>query len=203
MILRWFSRVWCAISRARAPIVLMGLTYLVSVAVGISMVSMQNGFALRFRDKLIRDANATSQTLKSFSSGHRFRAAVLDCGANVFLGAIPNTVGGLAIVLPYPMAAFRGWVGGVVSVNNKHRSRLANLNQAVYYLGVLLLQIIAYTLAGGAGVKLGVRTYRAWNDRSVAKWWFMPKDAARDVLWIYSAAAPLFLIASMVEFLAA
>jgi len=167
------------------------------------MVSSQNGFALRFRDKLIRDANATSPITKSLSSGNRLRAAVLVWGAYLFLGAIPNTVGGLAIVPPYPMAAFRGWVGGVVSVNNKHRSRLANLNQAVYYLGVLLLQIVPYTLAGGAGVKLGQRTYRAWNDKSIAKWWFMPEDAAQDVLWIYSVVAPLFLIASMVEFLAA
>jgi hypothetical protein len=100
------------------------------------------------------------------------------------------------------MAAFRGWVGGVVSVDDRHHSRLINRRQAIYYLVVLLLQLIPYSLAGGAGVKLGLRSYHTWGHRETRRWWTLPRDATLDVLWIYSLIVPLFLVASLVEFLA-
>jgi hypothetical protein len=167
------------------------------------MVAAHDNFAFRFRDKLISNASATSDTLKSLKSGHRLRAAFLDFAGNLLLGAAPNTAAGLSVVLPFPMAAFRGWVGGVVSADNNHESRLAHLKPAIYYLTILILQLVPYTLAAGAGVQLGLRSYRSWDDPAIKRWWFLPRTAAIDVLWIYSLVVPLFLLASLVEFAAA
>ncbi len=166
------------------------------------MVSVHNRFALDFRDKLVGDASANSRTLQALDSGHHLRAAFLDFGGNLFLGAVPETAAGMGIVMPYPMAAYRGWVGGVVSVDGQHRSRLAQPKSASYYLGVLLLQLLPYSLAGGAGVSLGLSFYRTWNRPGIRRWWFLPREASLDVLLIYCLVTPLFLIASLVEFLA-
>ncbi len=84
---------------------------------------------------------------------------------------MPNTVGGLAVVIPYPVIAYRGWIGGIVSVNNAHISRLVEPNQAFYYLSVLTLQIIPYSLAGGAGVNLGLAYLRPKRYSGEKKWW--------------------------------
>jgi len=196
------SQVSAAVSRARWPIVLMALTYLLAVLTGIGMVSAQNKFALGYRDKLVSDAAAHSRVLNWHYSGHHLQAALLDFAGNLGLGAIPNTIAGLSVVLPFPMAVFRGWVGGVVSVDERHHSRLAELREAIYYLVVIVLQLIPYSLAGGAGVRLGLRFYSTWGHRDVARWWVLPRDATLDVLWIYSVVVPLFLLASLVEFLA-
>jgi hypothetical protein len=37
-------------------------------------------------------------------------AALLDFERNLLLGAVTQTVGRLAVILPYPTAAYRGWV---------------------------------------------------------------------------------------------
>ena len=197
------SQVSEAVSRARNPIVLMGVTYLLAVLTGIGMVSVRNKFALGYRDKLVSGAVAHSRVLNSQYSGHYLQAALLDFAGNLGLGAVPNTIAGLSVVLPFPMAAFRGWVGGVVSVDERHHSRLADRREVIYYLVVIVLQLIPYSLAGGAGVRLGLRFYSTWGHREVARWWILPRDGTVDVLWIYSVVVPLFLLASLVEFLAA
>ncbi len=198
----WVFEVSEAISRARGPISLMALTYLLAVLTGMGMVGAQNKFALDYRDKLISDATAHSRVLKSQNSGHHLRATLLDFAGNLGLGAVPETIAGLSVVFPFPMAAFRGWVGGVVSVDQRHHSRLTEFREAIYYLVVMVLQLIPYSLAGGAGVRLGLRCYSTWGRSGVRRWWFLPRDAALDVLWIYSLVVPLFLVASLVEFLA-
>jgi hypothetical protein len=144
-----------ALGRARAPILWIGSTYLLSAAVGAGMVHAHNGFALRYRDNMVGNAQKTAVG-KAMNHGMPLRAALGDFMGNLFLGAVPSTVMGLSVVMPFPWVAFRGWVGGIVSVDGEHISRLRDNGERVYYLGILLLQLIPYTLAGGTGVRLGL-----------------------------------------------
>ena len=109
-----------ALARSRIPIELLGLTYALSLLVGIGMVQMGNGFALHARDRIVARAHAADPSAIAYARGSRWRAAMLDASRNLGLGAIPETVGGLGIFLPYPAAAYRGWVGGIVSVGSTH-----------------------------------------------------------------------------------
>ena len=135
-------------------------------------------------------------------SGQPLLAALSDFGSNLLLGAVPNTLEGLGVIIPYPLAAYRGWVGGIVSVDGNHASRLAQPGEAVYYLVTLLLQLIPYSLAGGAGVHLGLAYYRAHSRPQGPKWYILPRPELLDVARIYVLVVPLFLIASLWEFLA-
>ena len=122
--------------------------------------------------------------------------------SNLFLDAVPSTIGGLGVIFPYPLAAYRGWVGGIVSVDEHHASRFAQSGNAIYYLITLVLQLIPYSLAGGAGVHLGLAYYRIHSGSQAAKWYELPQPALLDVARIYLLVVPLFLIASLWEFLA-
>ena len=190
-----------ALSRARAAIFSVALTYVLSVATGIGMAHAGNRFALSQRDNLVSRAMQKDPAAIAYQRGNRLGAALLDFGRNLFLGGVPQTVGGLAIVLPYPVAAYRGWVGGIVSVDRRHASRLARRRAAAYYFIVLLLQLVPYSLAGGAGVNLGLAYLRSRHEGGVERWLGLPKEALRDVLRIYLLVVPLFLIASLWEFL--
>ena len=203
VLIQWFLHVRRALARTLIPTVTMGATYFLSVTVGIVMVNAHSRFALDYRDKLISRAEAGSQTLKLLQSGSHVEAALLDFGGNLVLGAVPSTVAGMGVVTAYPMAAFRGWVGGVVSVDDSHHSRLAHARSAAYYLLVLFLQLLPYSLAGGAGVSLGLSVYQTWKRPGIERLWFLPREATTDALWVYSIVVPLFLVASLVEFLAA
>ena len=134
----------------------------------------------------------------------RLKAALFDFGGNLLTGAIPNTIEGIAVIMPYPFVAFRGWVGGIVSVgtDKNHTSRLADPGEGSYYLLTLILQLIPYSLAGGAGVNLGMARFRPRSFYQGIKWWGFPKEAILDVFRIYVFVVPLFLIASLWEFLA-
>jgi hypothetical protein len=68
-------------------------------------------------------------------------------------------IGGYGVPAGYCIAGYRGWVGGVVSVDDAHHSRLRTPYEAFYYLTTLVLQLIPYTLTGGAGVNLGIATF--------------------------------------------
>jgi uncharacterized membrane protein SpoIIM required for sporulation len=190
-----------ALRRARLPIVTFLLVYCIAVIVGIRMVHSGSDFALSFRDDLIARAQ-TSQILQSYHGGSRFKAALLDFGENLFV-ASANTISGLSILVPYPIAAFRGWVVGIVSVDSTHASRLVDSRDAFYYLSTVFLQMIPYSLAGGAGVHLGLSYIFPKPYYEGEKWLRLPKEAIRDVLWIYALVVPLFLIASLWEFLSA
>jgi hypothetical protein len=196
--------VLAALRRARAPIVWIGLTYLLSVSVGAGMVHAHNAFALRYRDDLVGSAQQ-GNVLRAMNRGLPVRAAMADFTGNLFLGAAPSTVMGLSVVMPFPWVAFRGWVGGIVSVDGEHKSRLRDGHERLYYLGVLLLQLIPYTLAGGAGVRLGMALLfpkGRWGYAGSVRWVGLPAEGARDVGRIYLLVVPLFLVASLVEFLA-
>ncbi len=198
------SSILPALKRARLPILTIALTYLVSVLVGIGMVHTGFAFAINTRDQIVNRAyQGSDPTINALQSGKRLQAALSDFSRNLLVGAVPNTIGGLGVIFPYPVVAYRGWVGGIVSIDQNHASRLAQPGEALYYLVTLLLQLIPYSLAGGAGVRLGLSYYRSYNNRQVAKWLGMPREALLDVARIYILIVPLFLIASLWEFLLA
>jgi hypothetical protein len=162
------------------------------------MVHSQNHFALAHRDKLVGAAQQ-SKILTQLSIGHPFRAATLDFAGNLVAG-ISSTVSGFCVPLAYPMAAYRGWVGGIVSIDGEHKSRFAHAKTALYYVVVLFMQILPYSLAGGAGINVGISLFRASVRYSGPRWWIFPLEPLHDAARIYMLVVPLFLIASLVEF---
>src|SRR6476469_6969899 len=111
-----------ALRRARTPILWIGFTHLLGVVVGIGMVHAHNGFALRSRDDLVGRAIKSDPIMISMSQGHPLRAAFADFAGNLIVGAAPSTVMGLSVVMPFPWVAYRGWIGGIVSVDDAHIS---------------------------------------------------------------------------------
>jgi hypothetical protein len=186
--------------RARGPTLAVACVYVLSVTVGAVMVHSGNTFALGYGDRLVERAHAADPASLALASGQRFQAAAWDFGRNLLLGAVPETVGGLAIVLPYLAAGYRGWIGGIVSVDRTHISRFRGPAERRYYLVTMVLQLIPYSLAGGAGVSLGLAYLRGCRPGS--RWLGLPRAAVQDVLRIYLVVVPLFAIASAWEFLA-
>lgn len=197
--------IFAALRRAWIPTVWVGATYLAGAVVGGVLVHAHNAFALHMRDALVQQAQRADPAARALNQHAPWRAAVADFLGNLLLGAVPTTMLGLAVVLPFPLVAFRGWVGGIVSVGGDHASRLANPHEAAYYVTVMVLQILPYALTGGVGVRLGLGLLfpkTRWGYESQEGWLGLPAEGVRDVLRVYAVAAPLFLIASLVEFLA-
>ena len=191
-----------ALFRCRLQVLSIFLTYVLSSAIGILMVHAGSHFALSQRDKIVGHANATEPAALSEQAGEHVTAAIQDFAANVFRGAIPQTLLGLGVIPPYVSAAYQGWVGGIVSVDGRHQSRLARLSTASYYLTVLLLQFIPFSLAIGAGVRAGLDLY--FHNASVGwKLWQYkaPRSTLEGLAACYIVAVPLFLLASVVEYL--
>ena len=196
------SNILRAVRRARFEILTMGLVYFLTVLAGAVMIHEGSRPALNYRDKLVRKAIGNDRASIAYAKGKRLEAALWDFGQNLLRGAVPQTITGLTVVSPYAFAAYRGWVGGIVSVDGKHRSRLRESKSAAYYILTLLLQLIPYSLAGGIGVKLGLTYFRAdpaYKDSR--KVWGYPVEALRDVARVYALVVPLFLVASLWEFL--
>lgn len=189
-----------AIRRARIAILTIAATYVISVAAGIAMVSTGNAFALERRDEVVLSAQS-SEIIVANRGGDHIRAAVLDFAANLVLGGVTSTIFGLAVVGSYPIVAYRGWIGGIVSVDARHESRLADPGRATYYLVTLVLQLIPYSIAGGMGVYVGVDAWRALRRPRPGMWLGFSKDRLRDVALAYVIVTPLFLVASLWEFL--
>ena len=190
-----------AIRRARVAILSVAVMYLCSLAVGIAMVSTGSAFALERRDQIVGGAQS-SEILVADRRGDFLRAAGLDFASNLVLGGVTSTITGTTVIGSYPIIAYRGWVGGIVSVDARHESRLGDLRRATYYLVTLMLQLIPYSIAGGMGVHLGIAAWRAVRTPVPNTWLGLPKDRLRDVAFAYVVIAPLFLIASLWEFLA-
>ena len=114
---------------------------------------------------------------------------------------VAMAVTGLTVVSPFVLAAYRGAVGGVVSVDDNHVSRLRYPDQAIYYLSVVILQIIPYAMAGGAGVKLGLTYFRQGQGYEGDRWLGYPKEAIWDVVRILVLTIPFVLAANLWEFL--
>jgi uncharacterized membrane protein SpoIIM required for sporulation len=191
-----------AIQRAKWSILTIAATYFLSITVGIVMVHAGSPLALKSRDQIVNQANQQSRTMQAANQGNGFQAALLDFAGNLFAGAVPKTVSGLAIIFPYPLVAYQGWVGGIVSVRGDHSSRLNDPRSAFYYLLTLVMQVIPYSLAVGAGVNAGMAMFRPAEVYQGEKWLdLVPKEALRDIGRIYALVVPLFLLASLWEFL--
>ncbi|MFN7995175.1 MAG: hypothetical protein U0Q18_16320 [Bryobacteraceae bacterium] len=194
-----------ALRRARQPILWVGLAQILGVITGAVMVHSHNGFALHYADQLIGRASSSGPIADAMHTRRPVRAALIDFAGNLGVSAIPSTVMGLSVVLPLPVAAYRGWIGGIVSVDWHHESRLRPGPERTYYLIVMLMQIIPYTLATAAGIRLGlafVSPNGPYGYANGKRWAGLPAEGVRDVLRIYAIAVPLFLAASLVEFLA-
>ena len=187
-----------ALSRARFSILTMAAAYLLSCFAGAALIHHGSPFALRNRDNIVGAAQS-SAILTQLNVGHPLRAAALDFAGNLVAGTSSGLLG-LFPPMGYGAALLRGWVGGIVSVDGDHHSRLLSTRSGIYYLGVLLLQILPYSLVGGAGVNLGISLYRLTPHYSGPRRWSFPIEALRDALRIYVLTIPLFLIASLIEF---
>ena len=99
-----------ALGRARAPILWIGSTYLLSVAVGAGMVHAHNGFALRYGDNMVGNAQQ-SAVGKAMNHGMPLRAAMGDFAGNLFLGAVPIDHHGTLGCFAFPVGCISrlGW----------------------------------------------------------------------------------------------
>ena len=196
------ERVGLAIYRGRRFAASIFLTYVVSSAAGIAMVHAGNRFALARRDTIVHAAVTSDQTSIAYASGHRGVALVRDAAGNLLFAAVPQTLGGLGVALPYFSVAYQGWVGGIVSVDGNHRSRLRTPRTASYYVLVLLLQFIPFSLCIGAGVRCGVELYRHNTAIGWRFWQYrLPRQCMTDLGYAFAVAVPLFVAASAFEFL--
>lgn len=189
-----------ALRQVRFGIFIMAGIYALSLSSGMLMVHAGNRFALTFRDSLVARAHRADPAARADDAGAHGIAAVLDFSRNLGTAAVPETIGGLTLVIPMGLAAYRGWVGGVVSVDGAHRSRLRHLRSAVYYLVTLLIQLSAFTLAGGGGLHLGWAFLRQRGPFVGPSWFRLPKPALVDVGRLYLLIVPLFALGALWEF---
>jgi hypothetical protein len=161
-----------------------------------------NNFALTYRDKIVGHAMETDEASINYQKGNNFSAALIDFGGNLFFGAVPQTLMGFAIVIPYISASIQGWIGGIVSIDSAHESRFKNFKSTFYYFLVILLQFIPYSLAIGAGVKCGVDFYNINKSNGwLLKKYRVPRSSLVDLGFVYMLVVPLFFIASCFEFI--
>lgn len=196
------DRIGEAVRRCKFFALSIFLTYVLSSSVGIFMAHAGNSFALAQRDRIVRKAVTSDRATIAHRSGNQAAAIGADFGGNVLYAAIPQTVAGLGVILPYFSVAQQGWIGGIVSVDGTHRSRLQSVRATSYYFLVLLLQFVAFSLSIGAGVRCGVELYR----RNADVGWHLsrfrlPRQSFVDLGYVYAATVPIFFVASAFEFL--
>ena len=178
------------------------LTYCLACLIGILMSHQGNVFALSQRDKIVGAAVANDKASINYQSGNNFTAALYDCAGNLIFAAVPQTVLGFGIIIPYFSVVYQGWVGGIVSVDNSHQSRFKTVKGSAYYIIVLLLQFIPFSLSIGAGIKCGVDFYKHNSTVSWKIWDYRtPKLSLKNLGYVYVVAIPLFVVASCFEFL--
>ncbi len=195
------QRIALALRRARSAITIVAAFSICSLAVGAALATAGNGFALSQRDAIVSAAQKGDITA-AYRQDDRVKAALLDVGGNVGTSLIAS-VTGLSVVGPLPLVAYRGWVGGIVSVDAQHRSRLREPGTAAYYLITVALQQVPFILTSGAGMYLGLVAWRRRNDVSIRPLLTLriPGETVADVGWIWALALPLFIAASLFEFL--
>jgi hypothetical protein len=196
------DRIIEALLRCRLFALSIFLTYVLSSGVGIVMAHAGNTFALAQRDSIVHRAVTSDRASIAHQSGNHAAAIVADFRGNLFYAAIPQTVAGLGVILPYFSVARQGWVGGIVSVDRTHRSRFQSIRATSYYFLVLLLQFTAFSLSIGAGVRCGVELYRQNADVGWHVSRFrLPRESLVDLGCVYAVTVPLFFAASAFEFL--
>jgi uncharacterized membrane protein SpoIIM required for sporulation len=70
-----------------------------------------------------------------------------------------------------------------------------------YYGLVVALQLVGYTLSGGAGVNLGIARTRPRPEYKGSRLLDVPVEAIRDAAYIFILVIPIFAFASALEFL--
>jgi hypothetical protein len=195
-----FARVQLAIKRARLGLLLIGCAYATGLMVGIVSVHTGHQRSLAFRDRIVSKAQASSPILRYSSEGHLIAAAALDFGGNL-LGATLTAAAGWYAPAPFPLAIYRGWIGGTVSVDDNHRSRFRTMAGGFYYGLVAFLQLTGYILSGGAGVNLGLARTRPRPEYKGSRFLGVPLEAFRDAAYIFVLVIPIFAFASALEFL--
>jgi len=188
-----------AVRRAWLPIGTIALTYFVSFGIGIGMAHAGSGFALTRRDSLVRNGETHDQSAIAFQEGKRFKAIAIEFGRDCYRALI-KTVQGLTVIVPYPLAVQGGWYGGILSIDSNHLSQLRDPFNAIYYLCFEVLQIISSSLAAGAGVNLTLASLRSRPPYQGDRWFFVPKEAVRDLLRIYLLVVPLVFISAVWEY---
>jgi hypothetical protein len=194
------TQVLVALLRARSSIIAITWVHVVAVTVGIVMVHTGNEFALSYRDRLVAQAHATDPVSLAFQQGHPLRAVLIET-ARTQWACLATGLTGLTVISPVVLSGYRGWVGGIVSVDSSHISRLGELRQTIYYLSVVLLQLIPYSLAAGAGLNLGLTYFRPRAEYQGEKWIGYPKEAIWDFVRIFVLTIPFVVIANLWEFL--
>ena len=188
-----------AVRRAWLPIGTIALTYFLFLGIGIGMAHVGSEFALTRRDSLVRHGETHDQSAIAFQEGRRFKAIAIEFGRDCYR-ALLKTLQGLTIIVPYPLAAQGGWYGGILSVDSNHLSQFRDPFNAVYYLCFEVLQIIASSLAAGAGVNLTLASLRSRPPYQGEKWFIVPQEAVRDLLRIYLLVVPLVFISAVWEY---
>jgi hypothetical protein len=196
---RFFARVQLAIHRVRLGLLMMGCAYAIGLIVGMVSVHLGHQWSLSFRDRIISNAHASSPILRYLNEGHPAAAAALDFGGNL-LGATLTAGAGWYAPAPFPIALYRGWIGGIVSVDGHHQSRFRTMAGGLYYGLVGALQLAGYIILGGAGVNLGLARTRPRPEYKSPRLWDVPIEAVRDAAYMYVLAIPIFAIASTIEF---
>ncbi len=198
------SKVSDAVKRCKVFVLTVFIAYCLSCLTGIIMSHNGNQFAVSSRDNIVGKAMKSDKASLNYQEGKNFSAAMNDFMGNLLFGAVPQTLMGFGIVIPYFFVLKQGWVGGIVSIDSEHKSRFKNFKSTFYYLFVLLLQFIPYSLAIGAGVKCGIDFYNfnRMNGWNLSKF-KIQKSSFIDLGYVYILVVPLFFIASCFEFMSA
>ena len=198
------SKVSDAVKRCKVFVLTVFIAYCLSCLTGIIMSHAGNQYAVSSRDNIVGKAMKSDKASINYQEGNNFSAALNDFMGNLFFGAVPQTLMGFGIVIPYFFVLKQGWVGGIVSIDSEHKSRFKNFKSTFYYLFVLLLQFIPYSLAIGAGVKCGIDFYNfnRMNGWNLSKF-KIQKSSFIDLGYVYILVVPLFFIASCFEFMSA
>jgi hypothetical protein len=189
-----------ALGRLRPSIAKVAVAYLLGAVAGLELAHAGVPLALAHRDSIVRRAR-TSPILIEDRAGHQLRAAALDFAANLLAGAVPSTIVGVVTPAAYALFAYRGWIGGIVSVDDRHVTRLAPAQRGFYYISALVLQLIPYTLAGAVGVAMRRARKEALRAGGRVGPMGIPGSAWLDAGRVYLVIVPLFVAASLWEFL--
>jgi hypothetical protein len=171
-----------------------------AVTVGIMMVHTGNPLALSYRDRLVARAISSDPVSIAYQRGDYLSAALIEA-ARTQWACMATGLTGPSVIFPLVYTGYRGWVGGIVSVDDRHASRLKEPRQAIYYLSVIVLQLIPYTLAVGAGLNLGLTYFRPRAVYSGDKWLGYSREAIWDFVRIIVLIIPFVLVANLWEFL--
>lgn len=199
---RLFILVYNAVSNCKIYVLTVFLTYSISCFAGIIMSHYGNNFALSYRDNIVGQAVKTDRAAINYQEEKKFPAVLNDFKGNLLFGAVPQTLLGFGIIIPFFSVIKQGWVGGIVSVDSDHKSRFKNFKSSFYYLFVLLLQFIPYSLAIGAGIKCGIDFYNFNKSTGwMIKKYRIQRTSLIDLGLVYILVIPFFFIASCFEFL--